>query len=63
MTGRVTFPAITTQAVGKAGSVNNTISFTFPTTASTITGTVTSGTAENAGTTGQQHVDADHDAG
>jgi uncharacterized repeat protein (TIGR01451 family) len=51
MTGRVTFPAITTQAVGKAGSVNNTISFTFPTTASTITGTVTSGTAENAGTT------------
>ncbi|MGI4740752.1 MAG: T9SS type A sorting domain-containing protein [Janthinobacterium lividum] len=49
--GVVTFPKIRTQAVGKYGAVTNTISFLFPTTASTLTGTVTSGTGENGATT------------
>ncbi|GAB3852060.1 hypothetical protein GCM10028822_19360 [Hymenobacter terrigena] len=49
--GVVTFPTIARQAVGKAGEVINTISFVFPTTASTVVGTVSSGTAEPAGTT------------
>ena len=48
--GVVTFPKITTQAVGKYGEVTNTVSFPFPTTASTLTGTVTSGTGENGAT-------------
>ena len=49
-TGRVSFPAIATQAVGTAGKVANTITFFFPTTATTVTGTVTTGTTEQAGT-------------
>ncbi|RZK63238.1 MAG: T9SS type A sorting domain-containing protein [Hymenobacter sp.] len=48
--GVVTFPKITTQAVGKNGEVTNTISFPFPTTAATLTATVTSGTGENGAT-------------
>jgi uncharacterized repeat protein (TIGR01451 family) len=45
--GRVTFPTIATQAVGQFGQVTNTISFTFPTTATQLRGVVTSGTSEN----------------
>ncbi|RYY21313.1 MAG: T9SS type A sorting domain-containing protein, partial [Cytophagaceae bacterium] len=48
--GVVTFPKITTQAVGLFGEVTNTISFPFPATASTSTGTVTSNTSENGAT-------------
>ncbi|OGX90437.1 T9SS type A sorting domain-containing protein, partial [Hymenobacter coccineus] len=48
--GVVTFPRITTQAVGKFGEVSNSISFLFPAVTSTITGTVTSGTNENGPT-------------
>ncbi|RZK42736.1 MAG: T9SS type A sorting domain-containing protein [Hymenobacter sp.] len=48
--GLVTFPKIATQAVGLFGEVTNTISFPFPTTATTITGTVTSNTSENGAT-------------
>jgi uncharacterized repeat protein (TIGR01451 family) len=48
--GVVTFPTIATQAVGFAGEVTNTISFLFPTTATTVIGTVSSNTSEN-GTT------------
>ncbi|MEL5994711.1 T9SS type A sorting domain-containing protein [Hymenobacter segetis] len=49
--GLVSFPTIATQAVGKAGEVTNTIAFVLPTTASTVVGSVSSGTAEPAGTT------------
>jgi len=45
--GVVTFPQIATQAVGSYGEVTNSISFLFPTTTATLTGTVTSGTNEN----------------
>ncbi|MGI4734679.1 MAG: T9SS type A sorting domain-containing protein [Janthinobacterium lividum] len=48
--GVVTFPKIATQAVGLLGEVTNTISFTFPTTATTLVSTVTSGTGENGAT-------------
>jgi uncharacterized repeat protein (TIGR01451 family) len=48
--GVVTFPTIATQAVGGFGEVANTISFTFPTTATSVAGTVKTGTPEN-GTT------------
>lgn len=48
--GRVTFPTIATQAVGQSGKVTNTIGFTFPTTASSVVGTVTSGTSESGAT-------------
>lgn len=48
--GLVTFPRIATQAVGKFGEVTNSISFTFPTTASTLTATVASNTSENGAT-------------
>jgi uncharacterized repeat protein (TIGR01451 family) len=47
--GWVTFPTIARQAVGKAGAVTNTISFLFPTTASAVVSTVSSGTTEPAG--------------
>jgi uncharacterized repeat protein (TIGR01451 family) len=49
-TGFINFPTIATQAVGQAGQVTNTIAFTFPTTATTVTGTVTTGTTQPAGT-------------
>ncbi|MGI4885476.1 MAG: T9SS type A sorting domain-containing protein [Janthinobacterium lividum] len=48
--GVVTFPKIATQAVGLFGEVTNTISFTFPTTATPLVSTVTSGTGENGAT-------------
>jgi uncharacterized repeat protein (TIGR01451 family) len=48
--GLVTFPTIATQAVGLAGQVTNTVAFTFPTTAIVVTGTVTTGTTQAAGT-------------
>jgi len=48
--GIVTFPKIATQAVGKFGEVTNTISFPFPTTASTLVATITSNTGENGAT-------------
>ncbi len=48
--GLVTFPRIATQAVGKFGEVTNSISFTFPTTAATLTATVASNTGENGAT-------------
>jgi hypothetical protein len=47
--GRVTFPTIATQAVGGAGEVTSIISFTFPTTAQTLTATIASVTTEVAG--------------
>jgi uncharacterized repeat protein (TIGR01451 family) len=46
--GRVTFPTIAKQAVGLAGQVTNTIAFTFPTTAITVSGTVSTGTTQAA---------------
>lgn len=49
-TGRVSFPTVATQAVGPAGEITNTIAFAFPTTATTLTGSVTTGTTEPAGT-------------
>jgi uncharacterized repeat protein (TIGR01451 family) len=48
--GLVTFPTIATQAVGAFGEVTNTITFTFPTTATSIVATIKSGTSENAAT-------------
>jgi uncharacterized repeat protein (TIGR01451 family) len=48
--GRVTFPTIGTQAVGMAGAVTNTITFIYPTTASTLVASLSSGTTENTGT-------------
>ncbi len=48
--GLVAFPRIATQAVGKFGEVTNSISFTLPTTAFTLTSTVKSNTGENGAT-------------
>jgi len=49
--GVVTFPAIPTQAVGLAGEVTNTISFAFPTSATTLTASVSTNTTEVANST------------
>ncbi|MBF9239866.1 T9SS type A sorting domain-containing protein [Hymenobacter sp. BT683] len=47
--GLITFHTIAVQAVGLAGQVTNTFTFTFPTTASALMGTVTTGTTQPAG--------------
>ncbi|MDB5267574.1 MAG: hypothetical protein JWP58_614 [Hymenobacter sp.] len=49
--GRVSFPTIATQTVGKASEVTNTISFVFPSTTSTVASSVSSGTNEPVGAT------------
>jgi len=46
--GVVTFPAIPNQAVGLAGEVTNTISFAFPTSATTLMASVSTNTTEVA---------------
>ena len=46
MTGVVTFPTITTQPIGSAGVVTNTITFTSPATPYAVVGTVTTATTD-----------------
>ncbi|UOG77194.1 T9SS type A sorting domain-containing protein [Hymenobacter tibetensis] len=49
MTGVVTFSTITTQGIGASGQVMNTISFTAPSSAYTVVGSVSTTTTEPAG--------------